>query len=104
MKIIEEVQKRIDHNKLHEKFLTETLETLKKKVDIFNNGVAYVKEDNSNHLKSCLIVGVDLPNFIEVLNGEKEVYIRIMTKNGQKRVSLDDLVPFNEKSKVLFGK
>jgi hypothetical protein len=104
MKIIEEVQKRLDHNKLHEQFLLDTLETLKTKVDIFNNGVAYVKDDKDGNVKPCVIVGVDLPNFREVLDGHKEVYIRVMTKNGQSRFSLNQLVPFNEKSKALFGK
>lgn len=102
MSVINEVKKRLEHNKLHEKFLAETLETLEQKIEIFDNEIAYVKD--GGEFKPCIIVGVDLPNFKQVLEGYDDVHIRVMTKNGPKSILLKDLVPLNEKSKVLYGK
>lgn len=102
MSVIEEIEKRLKHNKFHEKFLSETLKILKEKVEIFNSEMAYVNIDGD--YKPCLVQGVDLPSFKQVLNGDTEVYIRVMTKNGLKHIAIKDLIPLNEKSKVLYGK
>jgi len=52
--VINEVEKRLEHNLLHEKFLKETLEALKDKIEMFDNEVAYVKD--GNNLKPCIVV------------------------------------------------
>lgn len=100
--VIKEVKKRLEHSRLHEQFLLETLETLKEKEDVFNNEVAFCKIDNK--LVPCVVVGVDLPNFREILEGQGEVLVRVQTKRGPCSVALDDVVPYNDKSKILFGK
>ena len=102
MSVIKEVEKRLRHNKIHEEFLLETLELLKEKEEVFKNEIAYCKI--KNELKPCVIVGVDLPNFNAILNEDRQVYVRVQTKNGSHAIALDDIIPYNDKSKILFGR
>lgn len=104
MTVIEEVEKRIKHNKMCEEFFKSTLELLKSKEDIFKNEVAYFKYENE--VKPCIIVGVDLPNFKQIVNGAEpsQVQVRIQTKSGHFVAPLKDVFPYNDKARILYGK
>lgn len=102
MSVKDEIKKRIKHNQKHEQFLKECLEKLEAKESILNGEVAYLKQ--KNEIVPCLVVGIDLPNFNEVLNNRGEMVIRVQTKRGPVQANIDDLMEYSDKAKVLFSK